>query len=122
MGAGCDDVAATRAALEAKGVEFAGDTLTPASATWPSFRTRTATTSCSTTATPRTPDARNALLHAQCRSLYGRLACSASDCSSLARYACARIRRSIRRYPAQRANLLLLLFARRDTSQRTCHS
>ena len=26
MGAGCDDVAATRAELEAKGVEFAGDT------------------------------------------------------------------------------------------------
>ena len=40
-----DDVAAAREALEAKGVEFGGETLTPASATWPSSAIRTATRS-----------------------------------------------------------------------------
>ena len=38
------DVAEARAPLEEKGVEFAGDTFDTGSATWPSARTRTATT------------------------------------------------------------------------------
>ena len=41
---GCDDVAATRAELEAKGVTFAGDTLDTGVCKWHSSPTRTATT------------------------------------------------------------------------------
>ena len=38
-----DDVAAARAELEAKGIEFLGETLDTGVCTWPSSRTRTAT-------------------------------------------------------------------------------
>ena len=38
-----DDIEAARAQLEQAGVEFRGDTSTPASATWPSSPIRTAT-------------------------------------------------------------------------------
>ena len=62
---GCDDVAATRAELEAKGVEVRRRHFrTLASATWPSSRTQTAMTSCSTTATRPTTD-RQALVAAR---------------------------------------------------------
>jgi hypothetical protein len=50
----CDDVAEMRAALEAKGVQFFGDTSTPASATWRSSPIPTATSSCCTAGTRRT--------------------------------------------------------------------
>ena len=46
-----DDVAAARAELESRGVEFGGETSTPACATWRSSPTPTATTSCCTAVT-----------------------------------------------------------------------
>ena len=46
-----EDIEATHAELESRGISFHGTRSTPASATWPSSRIRTATRSCSTTAT-----------------------------------------------------------------------
>lgn len=52
-----DDVEAARAALEAKGVKFAADTLDSGVCHMAYFRTPTATPRCSATATRRRPDA-----------------------------------------------------------------
>jgi len=51
-----DDIEDARAKIEAKGVEFAGDTLARASARWCSSQTPTATTSCCTAATRHTAE------------------------------------------------------------------